>query len=146
MAREDLFEEEEESVLSPDEIERLRDREVTRAELFRQLATPDLQRNIIMGKFSPFTKELKTSNIRDIYQLNFVVELSDIAREWFKLGAEKTATTLIAFRDTLLSAAPSLQAKFLTLATTEYSVKKISEDKRQSRVSRLFKSGGEEYG
>lgn len=144
---EELFGEEEQPGLSPDEIAALRDREITRAELFRDMARPDLQKNIRMDTFSPLTKELKTSNI-DRTQMEWFAEIASIAGEWFKLGAKKFATDLIVEQQTRLALAPSLGAKLLTLMATEYSVRRISDDKKGTGITRrLFKSGGgEEYG
>ena len=116
-------------------------REINRAELFRYMAKPDLQdkikmnflryqfeKKIIDGKpmisvmqvpeiISPFTKELKTSNLSQM-QLDLVIELSDLAAYLNALGAPDMPRFLIMFRDTLLSASPSKDAMFLKLTQT----------------------------
>ena len=75
-------------------------------------------------KITPFTKELKISNLSD-FQLWYVTELTDLATNWYKIGATNAAKNILAFRDILLSVAPSRHGALLKLMNTEYNIRRI---------------------
>lgn len=110
-------------------------KEENRADLFKKVMNPDMQKSVFYddeSKFSPFTKELKVSNI-DKKQLTHILEVTDLASAWNSYGAAKAARTFLSYRDTLLSAAPSLKGMLLQLFNTEYSFKNISMDSKKKR-------------
>lgn len=110
-------------------------KEENRSELFKKVMYPDLHKSMNYqgtDKISPFTKELKVSNI-DRKQLTHILEVTDLASAWESYGAGKAARTLLSYRDTLLSAAPSLKGMLLQLFNTEYSFKNISMDSKKKR-------------
>jgi len=140
-------------------------RETNRAELFKFLSKPDFQDKIKMhidkhtynivrnndgtsvmqdtmtrNMFSPFSKELKTSNLTQ-EQVIYVMELSDLAHHMNEFGAPETAEFLIMFRDTLLSAAPSKDAMFLKLAQSEYNIRQIQ---METQKRKLFRRGNKD--
>ena len=104
--------------------------DTTRADLFKEVIKPDFQKEESMniktpgGEVNPFTKELRTSMI-DKRQLEIVAELTDLAAMAGNIGALGCSKMLLAHRDTILAAAPSLKAALLKLMNTEYSIKKI---------------------
>jgi len=127
--------------ISEDVLDRLK--EVTRAELFKDIIHPDLKKSFQIEDerpFSIFTKELKVSNLSD-FQLYYTIELTDLALEWIKHGALNAGKKILAFRDTLLSAAPSRNATLLKLMNTEYSIRRLET---VSKGKSLFRRGGEE--
>lgn len=127
-------------------------KETNRAEIFKEIIKPDLRKEVrlqivdedgnVLDDMTLFTKELKVSNLND-FQIMYVTELTDLAYTLFRHGMVETAKELIAYRDTLLSVAPSRHATLLKLMNTEYSVQKIEQEER--KYKRWFRSGGESY-
>jgi len=118
--------------------------ELNRAALFKEIIKPDYHENIKydVGQkkdISPFTKELKTSFLRE-FDIRLVEEISDIINILVSVGARGSALMLLAFRDIKLSVAPSRDATLLRLMNTEYSFKKIGVDKKERS---FLKRGGE---
>jgi len=111
--------------ISPEVAEQLK--ETTKADLFKEIIRPDFQKEKEMSieeKITPFTKELKISNLSD-FQLWYVTELTDLATNWYKIGATNAAKNILAFRDILLSVAPSRHGALLKLMNTEYNIRRI---------------------
>jgi hypothetical protein len=167
MASDQATLEEIKSTISSDNVDRWKD--TTKPELFKFLAKPDYQtlktklnkveyvptRDVSTGlnvmspqhhitTISPFTKELKTSYLNKekspVSSIIYIMELTDLAHQMNELGASETAEFLFIFRDTILSAAPSMDAMFLKLTQTEYSMKKMDV---QSKKRRLFSKSDE---
>ena len=151
------------SSMTGDNMERWK--EPTKRELFTFLAKPDYQSlKTRLEKFSyvpvimedgtrgmqmipkvttisPFSKELKTSYLNKeknpVISILYVMELTDLAHQMNELGASETSEFLFIFRDTLLSAAPSMDAMFLKLTQTEYSMKRMDlQSRKRSMFSR----------
>ena len=119
--------------------------QLDRAALFRDIIRPDFHEQIKYDvgdgkKLTPFTKELKTSFLKR-FDMQLVEELSDIATLLIKVGAISSAKMLLQFRDTKLSAAPSLDAMLLRLMNTEYRFNRIGIKKEGSQ---FFRRGGGE--
>ncbi len=151
MSEDESYDPEKQINLSEEALERLR--EITKTELFRDIMRPDLRRNVkmqlvdekgnVLDETPLFTKELKVSYLND-FQLMYVVELTDLAYLLYRYGAIKTAKSILAYRDTLLSAAPSRNAKLLTLMNTEINIQKLETAEKKYR--KWLSRGEQEYG